>query len=223
MKKVMYFLWTGGWDSTFRVIQLYKRGITIQPIYVIDHNRPAAQKEIETITLLTKQIEQKFENSNGKILPVKLIKRKDIESSVYLKTIFKLIKRRRPIGKQYYWLSCLAQKYDSLEQCFHKEDRDQLISIDELIEIKDETGGRNWVVNPKKIGFLRSQLFKNIRFPLIYLSKLEMKHYAEDHDFIDIMDNTWFCHRSGEKPCGKCAPCKQYVIDGFGYRLSQLS
>ena len=46
-----------------------------------------------------------------------------------------------------------------------------------------------------------------------------MKKYAEEHDFIDIMNKTWFCHRSKEKPCGECAPCKQYVIDGFGYRL----
>ena len=212
-------LWTGGWDSTFRVIQLYKRGLILQPIYVIDHNRPSAEKEIETINILTKQITAKFINIKAKILPVKLIKRKDIPLNFYLKLIFKLIKRKRPIGKQYYWLSCLANSYDVLEQCFHKEDRGQLISVDELLEIIDETGGKNWVVNPKKIGFLRSQLFKKIRFPLIYTSKLEMKKYAEEHDFIDIMNKTWFCHRSKEKPCGECAPCKQYVIDGFGYRL----
>ncbi len=217
----MPFLWTGGWDSTFRVIQLYQRGISIQPIYVIDHNRPSSEKEIETIASLAKQIEDKFKDSDGRILPVQLIKRKNIRSNVYLKRIFKSIKRRQPIGKQYYWLACLSKKYGPLEQCFHKEDRDQLISIEELTEIKDETGGKNWVVNRKKMGFLRSQLFKNVRFPLIYISKLEMKSYAEEHGFIDIMDNTWFCHKSGEKPCGGCSPCKQYVIDGFGYRLEQ--
>ncbi len=219
MEKTMPFLWTGGWDSTFRVIQLYQQGVTLQPIYVIDHNRPSAEKEIETIALLSKQIEERFKNSNGKILSVRLIKRKSIKSSIYLKKIFKMIKRRQPIGKQYYWLACLAKKYGALEQCFHKEDRDQLISISELTEIKDEIGGRNWVVNQKKMGFLRSQLFKNVRFPLIYISKLEMKSYAEEHGFIDIMNNTWFCHKSGEKPCRYCSPCKQYVIDGFGYRL----
>jgi 7-cyano-7-deazaguanine synthase len=212
-------LWTGGWDSTFRIIQLYKRGLILQPIYVIDHNRPSAEKEIETINILTKQITAKFINSKAKILPVKLIKRKDIPSNFYLKLIFKLIKHKRPIGKQYYWLSCLANNYNTLEQCFHKEDRGQLISVDELHEIIDETGEKNWVVNPKKIGFLRSQLFKKIRFPLIYTSKLEMKKYAEEHDFIDIMNNTWFCHKSNDKPCGKCAPCKQYIRDGFGFRL----
>ena len=223
MSMTMDFLWTGGWDSTFRIIQLYERGVTIQPIYVIDHGRTSSKKEIETMQLLTKQISDRFEDSNGKILPLKFIQRKAIKKDLYLKLIFKLIRKfdKIRIGKQYYWLACLAKQYDHLEQCFHKEDRDQLISITELSEIKDETGGRNWVVNPKKMGFLKRQIFKNIRFPLMYISKLEMKAHAEAHNFIDIMDNTWFCHRSGEKPCGECAPCKQYVIDGFGYRLKQ--
>lgn len=218
-KKPYHVLWTGGWDSTFRIIQLFERDVVIQPIYVKDKGRASTQKEIETIHLLTEQIKTKFKNSEGDILPVKLLEKVDIPSNLYLKLIYKLIKRQRAIGKQYYWLACLTKNYEFTEQCFHSEDRDQLISIDELTEIIDETGGVNWVVNPKKMGFLRSQLFKNVRFPIIYISKLEMKSYAEKHGFIDIMNKIWFCHRSDEKPCGKCSPCTQYVIDGFGDRL----
>ena len=212
-------LWTGGWDSTFRIIQLYKRGLTLQPIYVIDSGRKSTQKEIETIQLLTELISSKFNESEGKILPLELIEKKSIPKNLYLKLIYKLIKRRRRIGKQYYWIACLALNYKGLEQGFHKEDRDSLIYFNELLEIEDETGGANWVSHPKKMDFYRRQIFKNIRFPLAYISKLEMKKYAEEHDFIDIMNKTWFCHRSQDKPCGECAPCKQYVIDGFGYRL----
>ncbi|SDH73414.1 hypothetical protein [Winogradskyella thalassocola] len=219
MKEAKVVLWTGGWDSTFRVIQLYERGLILQPLYVIDKGRPSTDKELETIKQLSEEIRQRFKDSNGKILPVKLIKREKIPTNLYLKLIFKLIRRRRRIGKQYYWLACLAKKYKGLEQGFHNEDRDSLIYFNELTEIKDETGGKNWVVNPKKIDFLRKELFKNIRFPIAYISKLEMKRYAEKHNFIDIMNNTWFCHRATDKPCGECNPCKQYVIDGFGYRL----
>ncbi len=219
MDKAKNVLWTGGWDSTFRVIQLYQRGLTLQPIYVIDPSRSSTQKEIETIKLLTNQIQLRFKNSDEKILPVKLIKRKDIRSNLYLKVIYKLIKRKRRIGTQYKWLAYLAKQYSGLEQGLHKEDRDCLFYYNELKEITDETGGKNWVIDRKKIDFLRSQLFKNIRFPLMYISKLEMKSYAEKHGFLDIMNNTWFCHKSNEKPCGKCGPCKQYVVDGFGYRL----
>ncbi|QRM89682.1 hypothetical protein FG167_10755 [Lacinutrix sp. WUR7] len=219
MNKTKNVLWTGGWDSTFRVIQLFNRGLTIQPLYVIDSGRPSRFKEIETIHLLTKQIHERFSNSKGEILPVKLIPRKDIPSNLYLKLVYKLIKHKRRIGKQYYWLACLAKEYKGLEQGFHREDRDSLIYFNELEEIIDETNGRNWVASPKNMDFLRKQIFKNYRFPLADISKLEMKQYAEEYDFIDIMNNTWFCHSSNKKPCGECAPCKQYVIDGFGFRL----
>ncbi len=221
MKEAKNVLWTGGWDSTFRIIQLYERDLTLQPLYVIDKGRPSTKKEIETIQLLSQQIPGIFKDSKGEILPLKLIKRETIRNDWFIKLIFKLIRwtHKDKIGKQYYWLACLSKEYEGLEQSFHKEDRDQLINLKELTEIKDETGGENWVVNPKKMDFLRRQLFKNTRFPLMYSSKIEMKTFAEKHGFIEILDNTWFCHRSGDKPCGECAPCKQYIIDGFGYRL----
>jgi 7-cyano-7-deazaguanine synthase len=216
--KAKYVLWSGGWDSTFRVIQLYKRGITLQPIYIVDSGRASYEKEIETIQSLSSQIESKFENSEGEILPVKFIQKENIPTNIYYRIIHKIIKWRRGIGKQYYWLACLAKEYEGLEQGFHREDRDCLIYFHELTEIIDETG-KNWVANPKKMNFFKSQLFKKIKFPLMYISKQGMKEFAEKNGFIDIMNNTWFCHTSSNKACGKCNPCKQYVIDGLGYRL----
>lgn len=219
MEKAKYVLWSGGWDSTFRVIQLYKRGITLQPIYIVDSGRTSYEKEIETIQSLSSQIESKFENSKGEILPVKFIQKENIPTNIYYRIIHKIIKwRRGRIGKQYYWLACLAKEYEGLEQGFHRADRDCLIYFHEVTEIIDETG-KNWVVNPKKMDFFKSQLFKKIKFPLMYISKQGMKEFAEKNGFIDIMNNTWFCHNSGSKACGKCNPCKQYVIDGLGYRL----
>lgn len=220
----MKFLWTSGWDSTFRVIQLYNRGVIIQPVYVLDPGRKSAKKEIETINLLTEQIKNKFQESEGEILPVELIKKKDIKHNYFIKIIFKTLRKfyKPRIGKQYYWLACLSRNEDTgFELCFHKEDREQLISLYEIEEIIDEIGGRNWKVNTKKMNILKQQIFKNMRFPLMYVSKIEMKEYAEKNNFLDIMNNTWFYHRSEDKPCGKCAPCKQYIIDGFEYRVKQ--
>ncbi|WP_282043983.1 hypothetical protein [Winogradskyella flava] len=216
-------LWTGGWDSTFRVIELFNRGIQLQPIYIKDSSRGSMEKEIETISLLTDLIQERFKESKGKILPVKLIDRKDIKSDLYLKMMYKSIKRNQSIGTQYKWLSYLSKDYEGLEIGFHKKDRDRMLKPHELKEIIDETNGKNWIVDPKKTSFIKAQLFKNFRFPLVYISKLEMKDYAEQKGFLDIMLNTWFCHRSEEKPCGECAPCKQYVINDFGFRLEELS
>jgi 7-cyano-7-deazaguanine synthase len=218
----IYFLWTGGWDSTFRIIQLYNQNLTIQPIYIIDPSRKSNKKEIETINLLSELIPSKFENSKGKILPLELINRNDIKKDYFVKIIFQLLRKfnKKKLGKQYYWIACLSRERKiSLELCFHKENREMLIPLDEIMEIRDETGEINWIVNPKKMKFFKRQIFKNMRFPLMYISKVEMKDFAEKNNFLDIMNKTWFCHRSEKHPCGKCAPCKQYIIDGFEDRV----
>jgi 7-cyano-7-deazaguanine synthase len=220
MRKVKNVLWTGGWDSTFRMIQLFNRGIWLQPIYVIDKNRPSTTKEIETIKILTIKIEERFSESKGKILPLKLIKREDISVNLYLKIIFKIIKRRRQIAKQYYWLACLAKKHKGLEVGIHKCDYVQIINLEDLIEIKENDNHTNWALNRNKVDFFRRQIFKNLKFPLMTISKVEMKEYAEENDFIDIMNLTWFCHGSTIKPCKKCIPCNQYITYNMAYRLN---
>ncbi len=217
------FLWTGGWDSTFRIIQLYNRGLTIQPIYIVDQSRKSHKKEIETINILSELIPNKFENSKGKILPLELIKRNDIKKYYFIKIIFQLLRKfgEKKIGNQYYWIACLSRdRKISLEQCFIKVNRNSLIPLNETTEIIDETGERNWIVNPKKMPFFKRQIFKNMRFPLIYISKIEMRDFAEKNNFLDLMNTTWFCHRSEKLPCGECAPCKQYIIDGFEDRVN---
>ncbi|WP_347924875.1 hypothetical protein [Pontimicrobium sp. SW4] len=221
MAKTNNVLWTGGWDSTFRVIQLYRLGATIQPIYVIDHNRISSSKELEAIENISSRIDLKFKHSKGQILPLKIIKRQDIPSNLSLKVIHKFLRYKVNLGKQYYWLACIAKKYEykDLELSLHNEDLDKFFLFDQLIEFKDEKIGSNWRLNTKKIGFSRKYLFSNMTFPLVTISKPEMKTIAEENNFADLMELTWFCHKSNEKPCGKCAPCKQYVRDGFGYLL----
>ena len=219
MEKVNNVLWTGGWDSTFRVIQLYRLGAIIQPIYVLDYNRISSKKELEVVNTLVNEIPLRFEQAKGNILPLTIIKRQDIPYNLFLKLIYKRLKHSISLGKQYYWLTSIAKKYPDLELSAHKEDRDRLFFEDQLIEIKSEHQGLNWRVNPKKVDFFRRHIFKNMTFPLISISKPEMKTIAEEYNFIDLMESTWFCHKSNDKPCGICSPCKQYVRDGFGYRL----
>lgn len=219
MSKINNVLWTGGWDSTFRVIDLYKKGATIQPIYVFDDNRDSSKKELETIPLLKHLIEKKYPNSNGKILNLEVIQRKDIPKNPILKLAYKVLKSRHHIGRQYYWLALLARKNKVLDLSINNNDLFNFFLNNKTITIEDEVLGKNWKINPKKTGFFTKKIFENMRFPLIHLTKVEMKKIAEDGNFIDIMNQTWFCHDSITDPCGECNPCKQHVKDNMEYRL----
>lgn len=219
MSTINKVLWTSGWDSTFRVINLYKKGATIQPIYVFDDNRASSKKEIETITLLKNLIEKKYSNSGAKLLELQIIQRKDIPKNLIIKLAYKVLKSKQRIGRQYYWLARLAKENKGLELSINNNDIFNFFLIDRTITIEDKALGKNWIIDPKKTGFFTRKIFEHMKFPLIKLTKVEMQKIAKENDFIDIMNQTWFCHDSITKPCGKCNPCKQHIKDDMAYRL----
>jgi hypothetical protein len=55
-KTVVNILWTGGWDSTFRMLQLSTKDIIIQPFYIIDDNRVSRNFELNAIRTITEDI-----------------------------------------------------------------------------------------------------------------------------------------------------------------------
>ena len=55
-------LWTGGWDSTFRVIELSRKNVVIQPIYVLDSGRKSTDYELKAIDKIIQDL------NNSKII-----------------------------------------------------------------------------------------------------------------------------------------------------------
>ncbi len=54
--------WTGGWDSTFRLLQLiiiYQK--KVQPYYIIDNNRKSVQNELLRLKNIKRFLFEKFQ------------------------------------------------------------------------------------------------------------------------------------------------------------------
>lgn len=219
MRNVQNVLWTSGWDSTFRIVELMEKGAKIQPYYVYDKTRFSRKKELETILILNQEIEDRYSDRGGEILDLIVIKKKNIKFSLVKKLSYKRLKKRGHLGKQYYWLSCLASKIKNLELSVHSNDFAFLKGKTTIVE--DKNIGKYAVLSSDVKDVFLKQIFGDMRFPLYRIKKLEMKELAEERGFIDIMNLTWFCHDSDEKPCGICNPCKQLVRDGMGYRLEE--
>lgn len=177
--------WTGGWDSTFRVIKLYRLGATIQPIYVIDRSRISYTKELESIEKITEGLTKKFPQSEGIILPLIILENKDIPHNIYLKILHKYLRKKVHLGSQYYYLARIAKKYPGIELSLHEEDLYRFFNKSQLLKIRDDRTGDNWKVNPKKVDFFRRQFFSNMTFPLVEISKPEMKLISEKDNFFD--------------------------------------
>ena len=46
---VIKLLWTSGWDSTYRLVELSRMDVTVQPIYGCDRKRDSMEIEKQTM------------------------------------------------------------------------------------------------------------------------------------------------------------------------------
>lgn len=221
-KKAIEILWTGGFDSTFRVVQLSMLPVIIQPYYLSDQ-RPSENMELNAIEEISKIIRMK-PATHCEILPLKYIKECERIIAKEISESYRQIRKNHYLGSQYDWLGCFASNHRGIELTIEKDDiATKLINkLGRLLIVTDEFYGNFYIINtensPKEI----ISLFENFHFPLADMTKLEMKSKYIEWGCEDIMNLTWFCYSPiDEEPCGKCNPCKYTIEDGLKERFSK--
>ena len=117
--KTVNVLWTRGWDSTFRILQLSTKEIIIQPYYLKD-NRKSEKKELDTIYSLTKEIRSL---ASTRCILNELITMsvsdvdKDKDISQAYKEVCQMLKKLNNghLGTQYEWLARFSKNMSHLE------------------------------------------------------------------------------------------------------------
>ncbi|MEL1241952.1 adenine nucleotide alpha hydrolase family protein [Flavobacterium flavipallidum] len=212
-------LWTSGWDSTFRLLQIILiEKKTVQPIYIIDKTRKSLKVELERIELIKGKIKQLYPESYQYILPVWYvdeeitINNEIAESSKYINSFIRL-------GKQYSWLAqfCKNHKLNNIEISNDKNLNKNSLTyflMNNYIETNYES-----TTNKEKYNHTHT-VFQYFSFPVAKISKREMLHITRDNKWDAIMNLTWFCHKpKNKKPCGRCVPCINVIKKGMGFRI----
>ena len=228
-------LWTGGLDSTYRLLELvFDKNTTVQPIYVKDPTRPSTEMELFTMQKIKGLINKENSKAEALILPTLFFDLNEIPKNQEISQTFHELQKIRHLGHQYDWLArfCKWQQLidlelgvikkgevsgygESLSQSFApflKEDDTGVAAFDEakVINAKEKDKAK-----------LYFELFKFYRFPIIKRSKKEMLALAQAKGWQGIIENIWFCHRpKNGKPCGKCNPCRTAVSEGLGNSIS---
>lgn len=202
MKKTVDVLWTGGWDSTFRVIQLLSQGDDVRPHYICDPGRASTPMEISAINRIADSLKNKSK-LNGKLFPVTIVEFSDFEKYSDIEAAYLDVMKMHYIGEQYKWIAdyCRFNKVESID-----------ISVQNNPFIKK---------NHARNDYPFSVIFKGLKFPLITYSKQDMKNWCIENGLLEVLEESWFCHsptRTG-KPCGVCSPCIVVSEEGMGYRL----
>lgn len=218
MSNAIDVLWTGGWDSTFRVIHMSlveKR--VVNPHYIIDPVRRSSLRELQAISEVRSALHRIDAVAADRINELRITPIMEIPEDKAVTDAFKRMRATTYLGGQYDWLARYAKlrRLQRLELSVHVDDK-----AHHFLQGKVEaTGDGIWKLRDDVSGHER-EIFSHFTFPLLTLSKLQMRQQAESHGFLAVLENAWFCyHPLGGRPCGVCNPCQYTMEEGMSYRL----
>lgn len=219
-KPIVNILWTGGWDSTFRILDLAEKGIIIQPYYISD-NRKSESFELNAIGEISARLNE-LQSTKSLIMPLKILKSSEIPEDREITDSYNILRDQVFMGSQYDWLARFAKCYPGFELCIHKDDTafNVIKTFGNVLKTQNEVSSF-YILDKSKSTEDLIKVFGNFHFPILDYSKLDMKRIAENKGYESIMDRTWFCHSPiNNEPCGICNPCKYAIEEGMDFRFS---
>lgn len=224
--KAVNLLWTGGWDSTFRLLELLLiRRRVVKPYYIIDSQRSSTGVELERRDRIKRLIFERDPATKELLLPTSFYGLADIKRNEEVTKHYKNVcAATHGMGTQHEWLAHFADEHQiaGLEICNHKSDPAVTIAEPFAVKVGDEDGYIYYKVSEDISDTSVYHLFKYFRFPLLPLTKPEIRQRAKDYGFLDILEHTWFCHQPlgrqplNVRPCGTCNTCIYTInTDGF--------
>lgn len=220
--QVVKVLWTGGFDSSFRIVELSRMSVTVQPYYIRNKGRKSAEREILAMKKIRRLISQK-PKIKFNLLPLIISDMPERISSDILEA-FETITKNEHLGNQYTYLAEFAKTNQGLELGVVNSHGMRTNIFDHYVKIEDSLTGSNYIIDKSKISESVYTLFKNVRFPISIYTKLEMRDLYIKWGYKDVMNATWFCHNPVfGVPCGLCNPCKCTIEEGMKWRFPFIS
>jgi hypothetical protein len=222
-RKINKLLWTGGWDSTFRLLDLILiKNQIVQPYYTIDEDRPSTGNELKAMKSIKINLCEKFSYAKKLLLPTIFISVQDIPMNEDITDSFNKLLLKYPIGSQYEWLSryaySLRMKLENGAQYIHWVPELLGPSLKKVCEANDIF----YILDKEKASPEEYLVFGNFLFPC-FISKKDSMEIAVKNNLFEIMQYTWFCKSpiKNQKPCGKCNPCQQTISEGMLWRFNK--
>mgnify|MGYP003194917856 CR=1 FL=1 len=218
---IKYILWTGGWDSTYRMVELSRmKEVEVYPIYIKDHTRPSMHIEIDTLEKLWKRLTADS-RTVARIKPIHYIEDALLPEDKNISEAWKKIHEKISIGSQYEYIARLASLYPGIELGIEKPNGEfsgcyaTINRLGKLIK-KDNT----FMIDQEKSSEECNLLFGNVTFPIIDITEVEMIDNIKEWGYTEFMKGIHFCYtpRHG-LPCGTCRPCQQKMECGMGMLL----
>ena len=207
MSREIRLFWSGGWDSTFRLLQLSQvEGLVIRPLYIRDHARLGMPYELAAMRDILPQVRSV---AHARVLDVDLYDR----SAIY-----------RDFPYELFALLCegLGMRAEcAVEDSPRSKAKSAIDAQCLLVPCDQEPCGHGRFHVVSKGGSSDAEtVFGRLDFGMLDVSKAEAKRVAQESGWMPVMRRTWFCHAPvNGKPCGTCNPCKDAMAEGMRWRM----
>ncbi len=216
--------WTGGWDSTYRVVELSRYEVTVQPVYIFDSTRKSNARELKAMETITNMLKERPE-TKAEILPAKIIKVEEIPEDEEVSKIAQQLKKTYGWGVQHEWTARVAKLYPGIEMCIEKITKGYMPTRKIINDHgKVMLSYHGWEVDKEASDDVLVAVLGNITLPIFETTEVEMLENIKAWGYEDVMENIWFCHTPIDgKPCGLCSPCHTKCDSGMEFMLSEKS
>lgn len=209
-------LWTGGWDSTFRLLQLLLvERRSVEPYYVVEGARRASSAEQGAMRSIRELLRTSHPEASARLQETIEVPLDQIAADAQIFSTYEKALHFGFIGGQYEWLArmCAQRGVTDMELAIHQDDKARAL----LAELIDASRRQ---LDPRHAGDPRYELFQYFRFPVFDMTKQQMRSAARKDGFEELMALTWFCHRPrAGQPCGVCNPCIYTIEEGLADRV----
>ena len=228
--KKCHVLWTGGYDSSFIVLQaLIDENKIVQPIYISDliDNEPGKKtrrnnkdQEYKAMNKIRNLFRKKFPEKADNLLDIIDIKKIELDNDT--KYHMEELKKKKSVRRSTCQYGAISQLSKDINKGRHGNDIIYLevgvvkedYRTDKFKNIINNNIDKKSLKISSNLNHNSVNLFRHCRFPLIDLTKKDILKISEEGNYSDILKYSWSCWypKKDGSPCGRCIMCKERIL-----------